>query len=302
MRPPRDEKAGRCCTPSASSRQRPGPREGAELLDVEQLVSHAAVEALDEGVLPGGAGLDVGDRRAGQATPVPQRPGDELGTIIHPLVPGRSPLGDEALDDGDDLIGVAAAADAPGQGFTGVLVDDVQQLPANSAYRLPVSAVRGEAGTANGAEQGGRVSRRFRSGGGLSLRLSRWLAGPRSPATSGPMRGSSHQDHSRRDRAERPPLVETRRTRPGPRSPADSAHPRTTRRAQQLVARRHAADDPRSKVSPKTVSASHLLKSALSMNCLNSSVSSTIRSMITFSSALSCSMRAFCLSEFFFAA
>ena len=43
-------------------------------------------------------------------------------------MPGRSPLGDESLDDGDDLIGVAAAAHPRGQGFTGVLVDDVQQL------------------------------------------------------------------------------------------------------------------------------------------------------------------------------
>ena len=43
-------------------------------------------------------------------------------------MPRGSPLGDEGFDDGHDLVGVAAAAHAHGQGFTGVLVDDVQQL------------------------------------------------------------------------------------------------------------------------------------------------------------------------------
>ncbi len=41
---------------------------------------------------------------------------------------GSSSGGHEALDGGHDLIGVAAAPDAHGQGLPGVLVDDVQQL------------------------------------------------------------------------------------------------------------------------------------------------------------------------------
>ena len=36
-----------------------GFEEGTEFLDVEQLVADAPVEALDEGVLPGRAGLDL---------------------------------------------------------------------------------------------------------------------------------------------------------------------------------------------------------------------------------------------------
>jgi hypothetical protein len=43
-------------------------------------------------------------------------------------VPGRSPLGHQVLDDGDDLIGVAGSSHPHGQGLSGVLVDDVQQL------------------------------------------------------------------------------------------------------------------------------------------------------------------------------
>ncbi len=47
-----------------------GLEETGELLGVQQLVAHPAVEALDEGVLPGRAGLDVGRGRPGQATPL----------------------------------------------------------------------------------------------------------------------------------------------------------------------------------------------------------------------------------------
>jgi hypothetical protein len=47
-----------------------------------------------------------------------------------------------------------------------------------------------------------------------------------------------------------------------------------------------------------TVSASQRLKLGLSWYCLNSSVSSLIKPMMTLASALSCSILAFCLSEF----
>ena len=46
------------------------------------------------------------------------------------------------------------------------------------------------------------------------------------------------------------------------------------------------------------MSVSHLRKDSLSLNCLNSSVSSLSTAVITRANALSCSMRAFCLSEF----
>jgi hypothetical protein len=51
-------------------------------------------------------------------------------------------------------------------------------------------------------------------------------------------------------------------------------------------------------VSANTVSFSHLLNPSLSLNSLKSSVSSLSTPVITRSNALSCSMRAFCLSEF----
>jgi hypothetical protein len=50
-------------------------------------------------------------------------------------------------------------------------------------------------------------------------------------------------------------------------------------------------------VNANTVSVSHLRNDSLSLNCLNNSVSSCIRPTITRHSALSCSMRAFCRSE-----
>ncbi len=78
-------------------------------------------------------------------------------------------------------------------------------------------------------------------------------------------------------------------------SPSVSSSPLGTPRS-------HGAVDPgRSYVAEKIVSASHRLNAGLSLNCLNSSVSSFINPIMTFPSALSCSMRAFCLSEFCFA-
>ena len=51
-------------------------------------------------------------------------------------------------------------------------------------------------------------------------------------------------------------------------------------------------------VRPKTVSVIQRLKLSLPMNCLKSSVSSFNTDVITRANAWSCSMRAFCLSEF----
>ena len=52
-----------------------------EVLDVEAFVSEAAVERLDMGVLPGGAGLDVGGVGARGRAPVAQCVGGELGPV-----------------------------------------------------------------------------------------------------------------------------------------------------------------------------------------------------------------------------
>ena len=66
---------------------------------------------------------------------------------------------------------------------------------------------------------------------------------------------------------------------------------------QACVALRPRHPTAHSYVNANTVSASHLRNDSLSLNCLNSSVSSCIRLTITRHSALSCSMRAFCRSE-----
>ena len=76
----------------------------------------------------GDARFDVAGGRAVQTAPVAQRPGDELGPVVHPQMRRRAPLGDERVDDRDDIVGSAVASDAHGQRLAGVLVDDVAQL------------------------------------------------------------------------------------------------------------------------------------------------------------------------------
>src|SRR5438270_920953 len=61
-----------------------------EVLDVEQLVAYSTVEGLDEGVLPGRAGFDVGTGGARQPAPLAQSPGDHFGTVVHPQIDRRA--------------------------------------------------------------------------------------------------------------------------------------------------------------------------------------------------------------------
>jgi hypothetical protein len=93
--------------------------------------------------------------------------------------------GDEPLDDGDDVIGGAMPAHVHGQGFAGVLVDDVAQLqpPAVGGLvelevdgphlvRPPGSQQRPAAGRARLRMQaGGRRSPRPATTGRVRLRL-----------------------------------------------------------------------------------------------------------------------------------
>src|SRR5437660_455744 len=72
-----------------------------------------------KGFSHGRAGLDVAGGRAVESAPVAQRPGDELGAVVHPQVLGCASFGDEGLDDGDDVVGGAVAGDAHGQRFAG---------------------------------------------------------------------------------------------------------------------------------------------------------------------------------------
>lgn len=102
---PREE-WGRCCDSVRHASTTTQPRGSGEILDIEQLVADAAVEALDEGVLRGRAWLELGGGRPGRAAPVPQRPGDELGTVVH--ADARAPRGGyQAFDHRHHLVGVS---------------------------------------------------------------------------------------------------------------------------------------------------------------------------------------------------
>jgi hypothetical protein len=79
-----------------------GLGQGVEELDVEDLVAGAAVEGLDEGVLPGRARLDVGGGGLAQAAPVAQGVGDQLGAVVAADVLGSGAAGgDEAFEQGN---------------------------------------------------------------------------------------------------------------------------------------------------------------------------------------------------------
>jgi hypothetical protein len=76
--------------------------------------SRASVEGFDEGVLPGGARLDIGDAGAVHPAPVPQGPGHELGAVVAAQVVGPAALGHQGFDDLDEMIGGAGAPDPHG--------------------------------------------------------------------------------------------------------------------------------------------------------------------------------------------
>jgi hypothetical protein len=54
-----------------------------KLGDVQQLAAGSSVERLDLGVLPGGYGFDVDGVGPRRLAPLTQRPGDQLGPIVH---------------------------------------------------------------------------------------------------------------------------------------------------------------------------------------------------------------------------
>jgi hypothetical protein len=56
--------------------------ESVEDLAVEQFVPQPGIERLDEAVLPGAAGRDVGGLRANRADPTLYGLGDELGAVV----------------------------------------------------------------------------------------------------------------------------------------------------------------------------------------------------------------------------
>lgn len=100
-----------------------------ELLDREQLVAHPGSVGLDPGVLPGRAGVDVARAGSGEAAPVPEGVGGELGAVVHPDEAREgAPPADDLVEAGDDGVGVDGVGDQVGQRLPGELVDDVEDL------------------------------------------------------------------------------------------------------------------------------------------------------------------------------
>ena len=126
-----------------------------EVLGVEAFVSQPPVEGLHDGCLPGRAGLNVGGVGAPDSAPVPQRGRDELGAVVHAQVSRRSPLGYEALDCGDDVVGVDAVGGVggvDGEGLAGELVDAVLHALSGGGSRS--AAVLGVGSCEIGCENG----------------------------------------------------------------------------------------------------------------------------------------------------
>ena len=80
---------------------------------------------------------------AGEAAVVPQRPRDHLRAIISPEILWGTSLGDELLDDGDDVLGGAGPVDPDRECLAGVLIDDVAELDAAAVGRLIELEVHG---------------------------------------------------------------------------------------------------------------------------------------------------------------
>ena len=83
-----------------------GLEEDVELLAVEVLVAHPAVEALDPGVLPGCPGSMKTVPGVVEAAPVGHRVGDELGAVVEADVGRCAAHRRQAFETGDDPIGV----------------------------------------------------------------------------------------------------------------------------------------------------------------------------------------------------
>ena len=68
---------------------------------------------------------------------------DGFGAVVHAQVSGGAPLGDEALDGGDDAVGVDAVGGLDAEDLSGELVDDVEQLDAAQARGLVELEIQG---------------------------------------------------------------------------------------------------------------------------------------------------------------
>ncbi len=95
---------------------------------VEELVAESAVERFDPGVLPQAAPVDEHGVGAAEAAPVRHGVGDELGPVIEAHVGRCASHGGQTFEAGHHAVGIDGTLIIDGQGFTAVLVDDVQEF------------------------------------------------------------------------------------------------------------------------------------------------------------------------------
>src|SRR3974390_8119 len=103
-----------------------------------------AVEGFDEAILPRRAGVDVTGVDVLRPAPGGAHLGAELRTVVQPQEPrGRAPPGGDGVQDGDRRFGADAPGGGTGQGLSGELVGDVEDLDGPPPGRLVEDEVDG---------------------------------------------------------------------------------------------------------------------------------------------------------------
>ena len=117
----------------------------AEPVLVEAVIAKGAVEAFDEGVLHGFAGLDVMKGHAGALSPKVKGLAGKLGTVIHGDGVGQTAGESEVFQDGDDAGSTDGGIDMEGEALPGEVVDKGEAAEAAATGELVVNEVHGPA-------------------------------------------------------------------------------------------------------------------------------------------------------------
>src|SRR5262249_1782624 len=97
-----------------------------EDLAVEQLVAQPGIKTLDEAVLPGAAGRDVGRLCPDGADPLLDRLGNELRAVIGTDMPRNAAKDEQVGEHIDDVDRLEPTRHPNSQAFVSELVDDVE--------------------------------------------------------------------------------------------------------------------------------------------------------------------------------
>src|SRR5262245_61465329 len=124
-------------------RQHPRLGQVRKLLHVQQLVAQPAVERLRVAVLPRRPRRDVQGLGVGPLQPTPQRPRDELRSVVAPQMPRHATHDEQLRDHIQHILGRHAPRHHQRQTFTRVLIDDRQPLQRPPARRAVEDKVPG---------------------------------------------------------------------------------------------------------------------------------------------------------------